>query len=104
MSNANARIDLRLPPEIKAMAQKASSLAGSTNLSEFVVQAIREKSMQIMTEMQNITLESEAFDKFWQACEDPAPYNAALRAARERHQQRIDHGELTYRTPSKDPS
>tara|TARA_R110002072_G_scaffold269868_3_gene429481 strand:- start:20068 stop:20397 length:330 start_codon:yes stop_codon:yes gene_type:complete len=107
MKTADARIDLRLSPEIKALAQRASSLAGTGTLSEFVIQAVREKSLRIMTEMQTITLENNAFDSFWAACEQACPPNQALRAAQARHQQRIEHGEISYRasaenTPQQD--
>lgn len=104
MKNADARIDLRLAPDIKMLAQRASSIAGSGNLSEFVIQAIREKSMRVMTEMQVIALEADAFDNFWAACEQAPPPNPALQAAQRSHQQRIERGEIIYRTPAEDSS
>jgi uncharacterized protein (DUF1778 family) len=104
MKNADARIDLRLSPDIKMLAQRASSIAGTGNLSEFVIQAIREKSLQVMNEMQVISLDADAFDNFRAACEQPPLANEALQSAQIRHQQRIGRGEIVYRTPAENTS
>ena len=42
MTQKVARLDVRLDPDIKELAARASALVGSNNLSDFVVQAIRE--------------------------------------------------------------
>lgn len=89
-----ARLDLRLDPEIKQLASRASALCGARSLSEFVIQAVREKAARVMEETETLRLNNQAFDAFWNACEAaPAP-NAALQAAQRRRQQRIEHGEL----------
>lgn len=102
MKGNDARLDLRLDPEIKQLASRASALCGARSLSEFVIQAVREKAARVMEETETLQLSNQAFDAFWQACEAaPAP-NAALKAAQRRRQQRIEHGELaTAITPKK---
>lgn len=94
----DARLDLRLDPEIKQLATRASQLAGSRSLSEFVIQAIREKATRVMEEAEVIRLSNDAFDAFWQACEAPTQPNDALIAAQKRRRQRIDSGELATPT------
>jgi uncharacterized protein (DUF1778 family) len=95
MKSTDARLDLRLDPDIKQLASRASALSGARSLSEFVIQAVREKALRVMEEAETLKLNNQAFDAFWQACETaPAP-NAALRAAARRRKQRIEHGELT---------
>lgn len=94
MSSSNARLDLRLDPDIKQLASRASALCGSRSLSEFVIQAVREKALRVMEETETLKLSNQAFDAFWQACEAaPAP-NTALQAAQRRRRQRIEHGDL----------
>jgi uncharacterized protein (DUF1778 family) len=97
MKNVNARLDLRIDPAVKEMAAHASALMGSQSLSEFVIQAIREKSTRIIEEAEVYRLNSEAFEAFMVACEQPSAPNEALLAAQRRRKQRIDSGEIEYR-------
>lgn len=98
MKPAAARLDLRLDPEIKQLASRASALSGSRSLSEFVIQAVREKTARVMEETEVLRLGNAAFDAFWAACETaPAP-NKVLKAAQRRRQQRIAKGELATAT------
>ena len=94
MSNANARLDLRLDPEIKLLASRASAVSGARSLSDFVIQAVREKAMRVLEESESLRLSNEAFDSFWQACEMASAPNAALEAAHNRRRQRIEDGEI----------
>lgn len=94
MKPSNARLDLRLDPDIKQLASRASALCGARSLSEFVIQAVREKALRVMEEAETLQLSNRAFDAFWQACEAAPPPNAALQAAQHRRQQRIASGEL----------
>ena len=66
---AIARLDMRLSPEIKAKAEKASALLGLRSLTEYIVKLIDENSTQVIRQYENMTVENDIFDKFIQACE-----------------------------------
>tara|TARA_R110000823_G_scaffold238594_3_gene363913 strand:- start:1549 stop:1851 length:303 start_codon:yes stop_codon:yes gene_type:complete len=99
MSKTSARLDLRIDPAIKEMATRASALVGNQSLSEFVVQAIREKSVRIIEEAEVYRLNNESFNAFVAACEAPLAPNEALLRAKRRRNRRIESGELDVRTP-----
>ena len=88
MQTKVARLDLRLDPEIKNLASRASALVGSKNLSEFVVQAIREKASRTIEEAEVVRLNSEAFSAFQAACQSPEPVGDSLSAAMGRRHKR----------------
>lgn len=97
MSKTSARLDLRIDPAIKELAARASALTGSHSLSEFVIQAIREKSVRVIEEAEVYRLNSQSFDAFVAACEAaPAPNEALLRAKR-RRSKRMENGDLEVR-------
>lgn len=94
MSKTSARLDLRIDPAIKELAARASALTGSHSLSEFVIQAIREKSVRVIEEAEVYRLNSQSFDAFVAACEAaPAP-NEALLSAKRRRGKRMENGDL----------
>ncbi len=66
---ATARLDMRLTPEIKAKAEKASALLGLRSLTEYIVKLIDENSTKVIEQYESMTLENDIFDKFIQACE-----------------------------------
>jgi len=68
---ATTRLDMRVPLEIKELAEKSSALLGSASLTEFVVQAIREKATRVLAEANAITLSNQQFDAFMTACQHP---------------------------------
>ncbi|PTB93356.1 DUF1778 domain-containing protein, partial [Marinobacter sp. Z-F4-2] len=75
-----------------------SALTGSHSLSEFVIQAIREKSARVIEEAEVYRLNSQSFDAFVAACEAaPAP-NEALLSAKRRRNKRIENGDLEVGT------
>jgi len=79
---ATARLDMRLQPSLKQDAERAATLIGARSLTEFVVQAIRDKTALVLDEKEHITLCSRAFDDFMAACEqDVAPDSALKQAA-----------------------
>ncbi|AZZ94670.1 DUF1778 domain-containing protein [Hahella sp. KA22] len=93
-----SRMDLRLDPEIKKLASRASALSGSKSLSEFVIQAIREKSLRTIEEVESLKLSNRAFDDFWAACQQTVPPNDALVAAKRRLNKQVENGEISIRT------
>ena len=66
---ATARLDMRLCPEIKAKAEKASALLGQRSLTEYIVKLIDENSTKVIQQYESMTVENDIFDKFIQACE-----------------------------------
>ncbi|WP_457575785.1 type II toxin-antitoxin system TacA family antitoxin [Desulfomarina sp.] len=66
---ATARLDMRLSPEIKAKAEKASALLGQRSLTEYIVKLIDENSTKVIRQYESMTIENDIFDKFIQACE-----------------------------------
>lgn len=79
-------MDLRMDPAVKELATRASALIGSKSLSEFVVQAIREKSARVIEEAEVIRLNDEAFHGFMAACEADTTLNEALLEAKRRRE------------------
>jgi len=80
--SATARLDMRLQPSLKRDAERAAALIGARSLTEFVVQAIREKTIAVLEEKEQITLSGKAFDDFMVVCEhDSAPGSALKQAA-----------------------
>ncbi len=80
---ATARLDMRLSPEIKAKAEKASALLGLRSLTEYIVKLIDENSTKVIQQYESMTVENDVFDKFIQACEEIKPPNKKLLDAAE---------------------
>jgi len=81
--NAQERMDIRLPADVKAKLKKASALAGISSLSEYVVRAAESDADRVLSECSTMVLEPDVFDRFMAACEKAAPPNAALKRAAE---------------------
>lgn len=62
-----ARFDARLSPEQKLTFQKAATLGGYRNLSEFVVSAAQEKAKQIIKEYEKILASQRDSEIFFDA-------------------------------------
>jgi len=78
---ATTRIDIRLDESIKAKAEKASALLGSKSLTEFIVRTMDERSSEVLSEYERMTVSNDAFDQFARACERAGEPNEAFRAA-----------------------
>jgi len=75
---ATARLDMRLSPEIKAKAEKASALLGLRSLTEYIVKLIDENSTKVIQQYESMTVENDIFDNFIQACEEVQSPNQKL--------------------------
>ena len=82
---AEARLDMWVDPHLKAEAERAAALIGSRSLSEFVTQAIREKTATVLRERERMVLADRIFDDFFAACLADEGPNQKLREAAERH-------------------
>jgi uncharacterized protein (DUF1778 family) len=86
MSTATARIEVRVPPEVKARIETAAAL-GDTNLSNFVIAAATERADEVMRQHETHTsVPAGFFDDLIASLDEPAAVNPALaRAARRSH-------------------
>ena len=75
------RLDIRLEEEIKSKAEKASTLLGRRNLTEYLVQLMDEDASRVIAEHENIVLEDSVFDQFLSACNKVSQPNKALKTA-----------------------
>jgi len=67
---ATARLDMRLSPDIKAKAEKASALLGVRSLTEYIVRLIDENSTKVIQQYESMTVENDIFDNFIKICEE----------------------------------
>jgi len=86
--SATARLDMRLQPSLKQDAERAAALTGARSLTEFVVQAIREKTATVLDEKGRIILSNHAFENFISACEQGSAPGIALKKAATRHDEK----------------
>lgn len=80
---ATARLDMRLDETIKAKAEKATTFLGIKSLTEYVVKLVDEDASRVIAEHESITVENDAFDRFWAACNRARKPNKALTNAAE---------------------
>lgn len=78
---ATARLDMRLDKNIKAKAEKASALLGHKSLTDYVVSIINDNASQVIAMHESMTIESNVFDLFMEACDKATKPNAALASA-----------------------
>jgi len=78
---ATTRLDIRINKDLKARAEKASALLGLKSLTEYITQIMDERSREILSEYDQLSLSDDIFDQFTRACGQAAEPNEALRAA-----------------------
>jgi len=83
--SASSRLDMRLQPSLKQDAERAAALIGARSLTEFVVQAIREKTITVLNEKEKIILVGRAFNDFIATCEQASAPSTTLKNAAARH-------------------
>lgn len=80
---ATARLDMRIDPQLREEVERAAALIGARSLSDFVTQALREKTRQVLQSHERLVLNNQVFDDFFTACmEDSEPSEGLLEAAR----------------------
>ena len=77
------RIEIRVTDEERDLEQAAAATRGQT-LSEFVRQAARREAEQVLAEHTSIALDPDEAGRFLSALDDPASFEAGLRALTER--------------------
>jgi len=80
-----ARLDMRLDEAVKAKAEKAMALLGHKSLTEYVVRLMDQDATQVIAQHESVTVENDAFDRFWAAGNKVNEPNLALREAAEHY-------------------
>ena len=75
---ATARLDMRLSPDIKAKAEKASALLGVRSLTEYIVRLVDENSTKVIQQHESMTVKNDIFDNFIKICEEVHTPNKKL--------------------------
>ena len=88
------RIHARLTPSTKGLVREAATLAGRP-LSDFVVDAVREKALATIEAHRVWTLTAEQSDAFARAILDPSPPTPEMR---ERYRRYLDRGGQPFPT------
>lgn len=78
---ATARLEMRIDPEIKRMAEKASALAGYRNLTDYLVHLMESDATRVIADHEAMIVPGEVFDRFIEACEEETGPSDALRMA-----------------------
>jgi uncharacterized protein (DUF1778 family) len=89
--NNDARIDFRLPAELKARIERAA-LATNRSLTDFAVSAIGEAAGLVLDEYEgraHVILSNRDRDRFLAMLDSNAAPNAALKSAAKKHRRRI---------------
>ncbi len=81
---ATVRIEIRVSPEIKREAERAAALLGIESLTEFITQAVREKSQKVIQTQQGLILSHTVFDPFFTTCQADIKPSLALQALAEK--------------------
>jgi uncharacterized protein (DUF1778 family) len=68
-TTSHERLEIRIQPDIKKLAERAAVSAGST-LTDLVTQLIREHAPAIIEKKKNITLSNAQYDNFLAICND----------------------------------
>ena len=67
---AHARIEMRIDPKDKQLAERAAAALGCASLTEFMTRLIRENAPKILEHETSIRLANDRFDQFVAACEE----------------------------------
>jgi uncharacterized protein (DUF1778 family) len=83
-TTARERIEMRVSPEVKNLAERASAAMGCSSLTEFVTRLIREHAPSILEQQKTMELTNAQFDNFIAVCNDKTlkPSRSLLKAAK----------------------
>ena len=91
MSNLNVepvkseRIEARVCPEDKDLFRRAAALSGRVNLTDFVVQALKDAAQKVIKEHKIIELTQKDQELFVKTLHEEPQLNSRLIAAAKRH-------------------
>jgi uncharacterized protein (DUF1778 family) len=78
-----AIIHIRAPQQTKELIETAATTVGKT-LSEFTLESARQHAIDVLLDQRLFVLESEQYDAFLQALDNPPPAGPKLRALMKR--------------------
>lgn len=84
ISRKSERIDFRVNTEVKALFTRAAELSG-TSLSGFVLEAARQRAMELIESHERIVLNNQDRDTFLAALSNPSAPAESLRRAANRY-------------------
>jgi len=64
------RIEMRVDPDFKILAERAAAASGCNSVTEFLVRLVMENAPEILEKQQTIQLTNAQFDHFLAVCED----------------------------------
>ena len=84
-TSAQARFDTRLPRVQKQFFEKAATLGGYRNLTDFIIQTAQEKAKEIIQEREQIIASERDCEIFFREITKPKNPNKSLQQAAEKH-------------------
>jgi uncharacterized protein (DUF1778 family) len=88
-NKSSARLEARVPPEVKALWQQAAELEGRT-LTDFVIASVQEAASKIIQRHQTLKLNREDSQAFVTALLEPPQLSETLKTAAIRYQQTME--------------
>jgi uncharacterized protein (DUF1778 family) len=84
-----ARLEARIPSDLKKMLERAVAITGHPTLTSFMIDTLQTSARKIIEEHKRAKLTEDESTKFVDALLAPAAPNAALRAAFGRYQREV---------------
>lgn len=75
------RLEARIPADVKKLAERAATASGFGNLTDYIVQVLKEDATRRLQLAQEITLTNDSFDRFAEACNETVPLSPKLKEA-----------------------
>ncbi|MDQ3633406.1 MAG: DUF1778 domain-containing protein [Acidobacteriota bacterium] len=89
----NARLNFRLPSEIKERIENAASVSGVT-VTDFAISALVDSADEVLENYRKRKLNDRDRDIFLEMIENPPAPNKALREAVKEHRRRVKKNEI----------
>ena len=86
---ATARLEARIPADLKALIETAAPLAGHSSVTDYLVQALRESASRTVEESRRTRLDAEQSATFVRSLLENGAPAPALRVALKRHRERV---------------
>ncbi|MFV0554562.1 MAG: DUF1778 domain-containing protein [Mangrovibacterium sp.] len=80
-----ARFDARLPKEQKQFFERAASIGGYRNLTDFIVRVVQEKATEIINESERIIASERDSQLFFEAISNPKDPSERLKKAQKNY-------------------
>ena len=84
-----ARLEARIPRDLKDMLERAVAITGHPTLTSFMIHTLQTSARKVIEEHQSAKLTADESKNFVDALLAPAAPNAALRAAFGRYQREV---------------